>query len=54
MRIYPVIVGDGLRLFPEQGQTHNLELVGSVTGSTGVTIQTFRLAGRATFGNAGE
>jgi dihydrofolate reductase len=27
LRIYPVIVGDGLRLFPEQGQTHNLELV---------------------------
>ena len=29
LRIYPVIVGDGLRLFPEHGQTHNLELVES-------------------------
>ena len=27
LRIYPVVVGDGLRLFPERGQTHNLELV---------------------------
>jgi len=54
LRIYPVIVGDGLRLFPEQGPTHNLELVESISGSTGVTIQTFRLAGRATFGNVGE
>ena len=54
LRIYPVIVGDGLRLFPEKGQTHKLELVDSVTGSTGVTIQTFRPNGRATFGRAGE
>ena len=54
LRIYPVIVGDGLRLFPEKGQTHNLELVDSRTGSTGVTIQTFRPNGRATFGTVGE
>jgi dihydrofolate reductase len=51
LRIYPVIVGDGLRLFPEKGQTHHLELVDSRTGSTGVTIQTFRPNGRATFGS---
>ena len=54
LRIYPVILGEGLRLFAESGPTHRLELVESRTGSTGVTIQTFRLAGRATFGNAGE
>ena len=29
LRITPVIVGDGLRLFPEHGQTHDLELVES-------------------------
>src|SRR5919108_2934793 len=29
LRLYPVVVGDGLRLFAEQGQTHNLELVES-------------------------
>ena len=45
---------DGLRLFPERGQTHDLELVESTSSSTGVIIQTYRLAGRATFGNAGE
>jgi len=54
LRIYPVIVGDGLRLFPKEGPTHNLELVDSIQLSTGVMVQTFRLAGRATFGNAGE
>jgi dihydrofolate reductase len=54
LRIYPVIVGDGLRLFPERGQTHNLELVESTSSSTGVMIQTYRPNGRATFGNAGE
>ena len=31
LRIYPVVVGDGLRLFPEHGQTHDLELVESRT-----------------------
>ena len=54
LRIYPVVVGDGLRLFPERGQTHNLELVESRSTSTGVMIQTYRPAGRATFGPAGR
>jgi dihydrofolate reductase len=54
LRIYPVIVGDGLRLFPERGQTHNLELVESRSVPSGVTLQTYRPAGRAAFGNAGE
>jgi dihydrofolate reductase len=53
LRIYPVLVGDGLRLFPERGQTHNLELIESRSTSTGVMIQTYRPAGRATFGPAG-
>jgi len=54
LRIYPVIVGDGLRLFPEKGQTHTLELVESRTTSSGVTLATYRPAGRATFGRADE
>jgi dihydrofolate reductase len=54
LRIYPVIVGDGLRLFPEHGQTHNLELVESRSVPSGVMLQTYRPTGRATFGNAGE
>ena len=53
LRIYPVIVGDGLRLFPEHGPTHHLELVDSLTTSTGVMVQTYRPNGRATFGPAG-
>ena len=48
--IYPVVVGDGLRLFPEHGQTHDLTLVESRATPSGVTIQTYRPAGRATFG----
>jgi dihydrofolate reductase len=48
--IYPVVVGDGLRLFPERGQTHDLELVESRATPSGVTIQTYRPNGRARFG----
>ena len=51
---FPVVLGAGLRLFPEQGQTHKLKLLDSRTTPSGVTIQTYRPAGRATFGNAGE
>jgi dihydrofolate reductase len=53
LRIHPVIVGDGQRLFPERGQTHNLELAESRALSSGVLIQTYRPAGRATFGAVG-
>jgi dihydrofolate reductase len=52
--LFPVVVGDGLRLFPEQGETHALTLVESRTTPSGVTLQTYRPAGRATFGTAGE
>ena len=51
--VYPVVVGDGLRLFPERGQTHDLTLVESRSTPSGVTLQTYRPAGRATFGTAG-
>ena len=50
--IYPVVVGDGLRLFPEQGQTHDLTLVESRSTPSGVTILTYRPAERATPGSA--
>ena len=53
LRIYPVVVGDGLRLFPEHGQAHDLELTESRATSTGVMLQTYRPAGRPTFGDAG-
>jgi dihydrofolate reductase len=51
--IYPIVVGDGLRLFPERGQTHDLALVESRATPSGVTVQTYRPAGRATFGAIG-
>ena len=54
LRIVPVVVGDGLRLFPERGQTHDLTLVESWSTPSGVTIQTYRPAGRVTFADAGE
>ena len=54
LRIYPVVVGDGRRLFPERGQTHSLTLVESRSTPSGVMLQTYRPAGRATFGTAGE
>jgi dihydrofolate reductase len=54
LQLYPVVVGDGLRLFPEHGQAHNLALVESRSTPSGVTIQTYRPAGRARFGTVGE
>ena len=53
LELHPVVVGDGLRLFPERGPTHNLTLVESRSTPSGVTLQTYRPAGRATFGTAG-
>jgi dihydrofolate reductase len=45
--LYPVVVGDGLRVFPERGQTHDMTLVESRTTPTGVMLQTYRPGGRA-------
>ena len=46
------MVGQGLRLFPESGPSHALELVESRTTPSGLILQTYRPAGRATFGAA--
>ncbi len=53
LRIVPVVVGSGIRLFPESGQSHDLTLVDSQTTPAGLTIQTYRMAGRAKFRDAG-
>lgn len=53
LRIHPVVVGDGLRLFPERDPTHDLTLVESRSTPGGVALLTYRPAGRATFGTAG-
>ena len=41
---YPVVVGQGTRLFPDTGPDTALELVTSRTTSRGITIQTYRPA----------
>ncbi len=44
--IYPVIIGQGTRLFPDSGPDVALDLVSSRTTSRGITIQTYRTVGR--------
>jgi dihydrofolate reductase len=43
---YPVVVGQGTRLFPDTGPDIAFELVISRTTPRGITIQTYRHAGR--------
>jgi dihydrofolate reductase len=50
--VFPVIVGDGTRLFAAKGVDRSLELVESRTTREGVTIQTYRSAGRPAYGTA--
>lgn len=47
--VCPVIVGDGLRLFPTQGKDFALELIESRAFPTGVLAQTYRPKGRPTY-----
>src|SRR5438445_305182 len=50
--IYPVIIGQGTRLFSDSGPDIALELVSSRTTSRGITIQTYRTAGRPEYARA--
>ena len=43
---YPVVIGQGTRLFPDSGPDTALELVESQTTPGGVIIQVYRPAGR--------
>jgi len=43
---YPVIIGQGTRLFPDTGRDRALELIESRATSSGVTIQVYRPTGR--------
>ena len=43
---YPVVIGQGTRLFPDSGPDTALELVESQTTAGGVIIQVYRPAGR--------
>ena len=44
--IYPVVVGQGTRLFPDTGPDTALDLVESRSTPSGVTIQVYRPTGR--------
>jgi dihydrofolate reductase len=47
---YPVVVGQGARLFPDAGQDTALELVESRATANGVILQVYRTAGRPQYG----
>ena len=49
---YPVVVGQGTRLFPDTGPDRALELVESQSTPKGVTIQVYRPAGRPQYAPA--
>ncbi|WP_053207011.1 dihydrofolate reductase family protein [Jiangella muralis] len=44
--VFPVVVGEGTRLFPDAGPDHALDLVESRTFPKGVVLQVYRPAGR--------
>src|SRR5438874_2493880 len=48
---YPVVIGQGTRLFPDSGRDRALELVESRATSSGVTIQIYRPTGRPRYAN---
>ena len=50
--IYPVVVGQGTRLFPATGPDTALALVESRSTPSGVTIQTYRPTGRPQYETA--
>ncbi|MHB1131762.1 MAG: dihydrofolate reductase family protein [Chloroflexota bacterium] len=48
--IYPVIIGQGTRLFPDTGRDTALELIESRATPSGVAIHVYRPAGRPQYG----
>lgn len=46
LMVMPVLLGGGKSIFPEDGALRTLELVSTVTGSTGVNVCTYRTAGK--------
>jgi dihydrofolate reductase len=49
---YPVVVGQGTRLFPDTGPDMALDLVDSRVTPKGVTIQVYRPTGRPRYATA--
>jgi dihydrofolate reductase len=50
--IYPLVVGQGTRLFPDTGPDAALDLVESWSTSKGITIQVYRPTGRPQYATA--
>jgi dihydrofolate reductase len=50
--IYPVVIGQGTRLFPDTGPDTALDLVDSRATRSGVTIQVYRPTGRPQYATA--
>lgn len=50
--IFPAVLGQGTRLFPENGRDSAVELVSSQTTPKGVTIQVYRPTGRVQVGTS--
>jgi dihydrofolate reductase len=44
--IHPLLLGGGVRLFPDDGATHRLELMNSTSTPKGVILATYRTASR--------
>ena len=49
---FPVVIGQGMRLFPDTGRDNALELVESRATPSGVAIQVYRFAGRPQYQTA--
>ena len=54
LEVFPVIVGSGKRLFPENGPDTRLELLTSKRTPSGVQILTYRPVGRATYADVDD
>jgi dihydrofolate reductase len=50
--VYPVVIGQGTRLFPDTGPDAALDLEESRSTSTGITIQVYRPTGRPQYATA--
>jgi dihydrofolate reductase len=50
--IYPIVIGQGTRLFPETGPDRAFELLSSRTSPAGLTMQSYRPTGRPQYQSA--
>ena len=52
--VFPVVVGQGTRLFPDTGPDLALDLVESRAFPKGITLQVYRPTGRPQYASAAE